>query len=191
MIGAILGAVGGLASGIAGGIKSAKAAKEQQRLINEQESKNNAWYNRNYYQNYMDSTEAQAAMKRVENTLKKQNQEARATAVVTGATPEAAIAQQQANNEILDETATGLAAQATARKAQVEAIDQQNQNNIFQARLGQSSANEQGGAQLMSNGLGLISSALSMQEWERRKGVNDGTFRFYQEKPVCRHFKAS
>lgn len=170
MIGAILGAVGGLASGIAGGIKSAKAAKEQQRLINEQESKNNAWYNRNYYQNYMDSTEAQAAMKRVENTLKKQNQEARATAVVTGATPEAAIAQQQANNEILDETATGLAAQATARKAQVEAIDQQNQNNIFQARLGQSSANEQGGAHLMSNGLGLISSALSMQEWGKKKG---------------------
>lgn len=170
MIGAILGAVGGLASGIAGGIKSAKAAKEQQRLINEQESKNNAWYNRNYYQNYMDSTEAQAVMKRVENTLKKQNQEARATAVVTGATPEAAIAQQQANNEILDETATGLAAQATARKAQVEAIDQQNQNNIFQARLGQSSANEQGGAQLMSNGLGLIGSALSMQEWGKKKG---------------------
>ena len=118
----------------------------------------------------MDSTEAQAAMKRVENTLKKQNQEARATAVVTGATPEAAIAQQQANNEILDETATGLAAQATARKAQVEAIDQQNQNNIFQARLGQSSANEQGGAQLMSNGLGLIGSALSMQEWGKKKG---------------------
>lgn len=170
MIGeAILGTVGGLASGIFGGIKSAKAAKEQQRLINEQESKNNAWYNRNYYQNYMDSTEAQAAMKRVENTLKKQNQEARATAVVTGATPEAAIAQQQANNEILDETATGLAAQATARKAQVEAIDQQNQNNIFQARVGQASAEEKGGAELMGAGLGMVKDALSMVDWDKTK----------------------
>lgn len=170
MIGeAILGTVGGLASGIFGGIKSAKAAKEQQRLINEQESKNNAWYNRNYYQNYMDSAEAQAAMKRVENTLKKQNQEARATAVVTGATPEAAIAQQQANNEILDETATGLAAQATARKAQVEAIDQQNQNNIFQARVGQASAEEKGGAELMGAGLGMVNDALSMVDWDKTK----------------------
>lgn len=114
MIGAILGAVGGLASGIFGGIKSAKAAREQQRLINEQESKNNAWYNRNYYQNYMESAEAQAAMKRVENTLKKQNQEARATAAVMGSTPEAVVAQQQANNEILDNTATGMAARADA-----------------------------------------------------------------------------
>lgn len=168
MIGAILGAVGGLASGIFGGIKSAKAAREQQRLINEQESKNNAWYNRNYYQNYMESAEAQAAMKRVENTLKKQNQEARATAAVMGSTPEAAAAQQQANNEILDNTATGLAAQATQRKMQVDAANQQNQNAILNARLGQSQMNEQGGAQLMSNGLGLIGSAFSM--YDNKKG---------------------
>lgn len=168
MIGAILGAVGGLASGIFGGIKSAKAAREQQRLINEQESKNNAWYNRNYYQNYMESAEAQAAMKRVENTLKKQNQEARATAAVMGSTPEAAAAQQQANNEILDNTATGLAAQATQRKMQVDAANQQNQNAILNARLGQSQMNERGGAQLMSNGLGLIGSAFSM--YDKKKG---------------------
>lgn len=168
MIGAILGAVGGLASGIFGGIKSAKAAREQQRLINEQESKNNAWYNRNYYQNYMESAEAQAAMKRVENTLKKQNQEARATAAVMGSTPEAAVAQQQANNEILDNTATGLAAQATQRKMQVDAANQQNQNAILNARLGQSQMNEQGGAQLMSNGLGLIGSAFSM--YDKKEG---------------------
>ena len=160
--------MGGLASGIFGGIKSAKAAREQQRLINEQESKNNAWYNRNYYQNYMESAEAQAAMKRVENTLKKQNQEARATAAVMGSTPEAAVAQQQANNEILDNTATGLAAQATQRKTQVDAANQQNQNAILNARLGQSQMNEQGSAQLMSNGLGLIGSALSM--YDKKKG---------------------
>ena len=160
--------MGGLASGIFGGIKSAKAAREQQRLISEQESKNNAWYNRNYYQNYMESAEAQAAMKRVENTLKKQNQEARATAAVMGSTPEAAVAQQQANNEILDNTATGLAAQATQRKTQVDAANQQNQNAILNARLGQSQMNEQGGAQLMSNGLGLIGSAFSM--YDKKKG---------------------
>lgn len=160
--------MGGLASGIFGGIKSAKAAREQQRLINEQESKNNAWYNRNYYQNYMESAEAQAAMKRVENTLKKQNQEARATAAVMGSTPEASVAQQQANNEILDNTATGLAAQATQRKTQVDAVNQQNQNAILNARLGQSQMNEQGGAQLMSNGLGLIGSAFSM--YDKKKG---------------------
>lgn len=170
MIGAIIGAAGGLASGLFGGLKSSKAAKKQEKLINEQERKNDAWYNRNYYQNYLDSVEAQAAMKRVENTLKKQNQEARATAVVTGATPEAAVAQQQANNEILDNVTTNLAAQGTARKANVDAINQQNENNIMNMRIAQNQATEKGNAQLMDNGLGIIGSALSMQDWGKKKG---------------------
>lgn len=160
----ILSGVAGLASGIVGGIKSANAAKEQQRLINEQEQKNREWYNRNYYQNYMDSTEAQAAMKRVEDTLKRQNEQARAAQVVMGGTPEAALAQQQANNEVLADTATGLAAQSTARKANVDAVNLQNENNIMQQRIGQAQATESGNASLMSSGLGLIGSALSLYD---------------------------
>lgn len=170
MIGAIIGAAGGLASGLFGGFKSSKEAKEQEKLINEQERKNDAWYNRNYYQNYLDSAEAQAAMKRVENTLKKQNQEARATAAVTGATPEAAVAQQQANNEILDDVTTNLAAQGTARKANVDAINLQNENNIMNMRIAQNQATEKGNAQLMDNGLGIIGSALLTQDWGKKKG---------------------
>lgn len=163
----MLGLIGtgiGLASGIFGGIKSAKEAKKQQALINEQEKKNNEWYNRNYYQNYMDTTEAQAAMKRVENTLRRQNEQAIATQTVMGGTPELAVAQQQANNEVLADTATGLAAQSTARKANVDAINMQNQNNITQQRIGQSQATEAGNANLMSSGLGIIGSALSLYD---------------------------
>lgn len=160
----ILGAIGGLAAGIFGGKKSAKAAEEQQTLINEQEKRNQEWYNRNYYQNYMDTTEAQAAIKRVEDTLRRQNEQARATQTVMGGTPELAVAQQQANNEVLADTATGLAAQSTARKANVDAINMQNQNNITQQRIGQSQATEAGNANLMASGLGLIGSALSLYD---------------------------
>ena len=163
----LIGAGIGLASGIFGGIKSAKEAKKQQALINEQEKKNNEWYNRNYYQNYMDTTEAQAAMKRVENTLRRQNEQARATQTVMGGTPELAVAQQQANDEVLADTATGLAAQSTARKANVDAINMQNQNNITQQRIGQSQATEAGNANLMSSGLGIIGSALSLYDKEK------------------------
>ena len=89
---------------------------------------------------------------------------------MTGATPEAAIAQQQANNEILDNTATGLAAQATARKNNVDAVHMQNQNNILQARSNQYAAKEQGNAVLMDNGLGMIGDAISMINWGKKKG---------------------
>lgn len=171
MIPMLIGAGISLASGIAGGIKSAKAAKEQKKLINEQERKNQEWYNKNYYQNYLDSAEAQAAMNRVEKTLQRQNQEARAAAAVTGATPEAALAQQEANNQLLADTAAGLAAQGTQRKAQIDAVNQQNQNVIAQQRMGQAAANEAGGASIMNSGLGLIGSALSLYDTDKKKGV--------------------
>ena len=161
-----------------GGIKAGKAARAQKRMIAEQERKNNEWYNRNYYSNYLDSAEAQAAMKRVENTLRRQNEQADATATVMGATPEAALAQKQANNEVLDDVATGLAAQATARKNAVDAQNQANQQATFAAKMGQSRADEAGASQVMNNGLGILGTALQgsdmLNKWLTPKGKQGG-----------------
>lgn len=160
----LVGAGMGLASGIYGGIKSAKAAKKQEQLISKQEAENDAWYNRNYYQNYLDSSESRAAIKRVEDTMKKRNQEAQATAAVIGATPEAVLAQQENDQKLMSDTVGNLAARADARKEQIDAVNQQNQQSIANARMGQQQANESGGSQLMGNGLGLIGSALSLYD---------------------------
>lgn len=168
----ILGLVGagvGLASGLFGGSQASKAAKKQERLINEQEAKNEAWYNRNYYQNYLDSSESRAAIKRVEDTMKKRNQQAQATAAVTGGTPESVLAQQENDQKLMSDTVGNLAARADARKEQIDAVNQQNQQNIANARMGQYQANESGGSQLMGNGLGLIGSALSMYNFDKKK----------------------
>lgn len=169
MIASILGTGLGLASGIYGGINSAKAAKEQSKLIDKQQAQNDAWYNRNYYQDYMDSSEARAAIKRVENTLKKRSDEARATAAVTGGTNEAVLAQQENDQELMSDTVDNLAARGDARKDNIDAINQQNQNNLTNARMKQSQMNEAGGSQLMGNGLGLIGSALSMYDYDNDK----------------------
>lgn len=160
----------GLASGIMGGIKSGKAAKKQEQLINSQEAKNEAWYNRNYYQNYLDSSESRAAIKRVEDTMKKRNQEAQATAAVTGGTPESVLAQQENDQKLMSDTIEGLAARADARKEQIDAVNQQNQQNIANARMGQQQMNEAGGAQLMGIGLGSIVNGLSSSSvFDKRK----------------------
>ena len=166
----LIGAGIGLASGIYGGIKSANAAKEQKKLIGEQQAKNDAWYNRNYYQNYLDSSESRAAIKRVEDTMKRRNEQAQATAAVTGGTPEAVLAQQENDQKLMSDTITGLAARADARKDSIDAVNQQNQNNIMAQRMSQSQMDESGGSQLMGNGLGLIGSALSMSNMFNKKG---------------------
>ena len=86
MIGTAIGIGASLIGGVMGASKAAKAANAQQQMLNQQRNKNEAWYNRNYYQNYLDSKEAQSAIKRVEDTLRRRNQEAQATAAVTGGT---------------------------------------------------------------------------------------------------------
>lgn len=162
MIGALIGAGLGLATSIAGGVKSAKAAKDQQRLIEQQKAQNDAWYNKMYYQNYLDSKEAQSAMKRVEETLRKRNQDAQAQAAVTGGTQESVIAQQANDQKLVGNVVEGLASRSDELKRQADYQKNVNDNNLLQQQIAQQQANESGGASLMGSGGSLIGSALSM-----------------------------
>lgn len=170
----ILGAIGlgaGLLGGVMGGVKAAKSAKDQQKAIEQQRAKNDAWYNRNYYQNYLDSSEAKAALKRVEDTMRRRNQEAQATAAVTGGTQEAVLAQQENDQKLMGDVVGNLAARGDAVKRQVDAQNQANENALMQQQVAQYQANEAGGSQLLSNSTSLIGSALSLFD---KKGKNNG-----------------
>lgn len=162
MIGSIIGAGVGLASSLIGGAKAAKAAKQQQKLIDAQKADNEAWYNRNYYQDYMDSSVARSALKRVEDTLKRRNQQAQGMAAVTGGTQESVLAQQENDQKLLSDTVENLASRADAQKQQVDMINQQNKNNTMNQQMQQEQLTEQGNSGLLGNGLGLIGQALSM-----------------------------
>ena len=79
----ILGAIGlgtSLLGGVTGAVSASKARREQQRQIKEQKAARQGWFNRNYYQNYLDSTEAQSAMTRLRDTLRRRGEENRAAA---------------------------------------------------------------------------------------------------------------
>lgn len=160
MILSAINAGAGLASGVYGMIKSANAVKEQKKALENATSRENAWYNRNYYQNYVDSSESQAAIKRVEDTLKRRNQAAAGTAAITGATPEAVVAQQESSQELMSDTVANLAARGNARKDQIDAVHQQNVNNLDLQKMGQMQADEAGAASYAGAGLGLVGTAL-------------------------------
>ena len=162
MIGTAIGIGASLIGGVMGASKAAKAANAQQQMLNQQRNKNEAWYNRNYYQNYLDSKEAQSAIKRVEDTLRRRNQEAQATAAVTGGTQEAVLAQQENDQKMMGEVVGNLATRGDAIKRQVDAQNQANENALMQQQMAQLQANEAGGTQLLGNSGSLISSALSL-----------------------------
>lgn len=166
-----VGALGGLVSSIIGGRKAAKAAEAQEKALQEQKNAEKEWYARNYYQNYMDSTEAKAAIKRVNDTLARQNEQARASAVISGATPEAVQATQEAGNETLSDTMAGLASQGTARRQQVDAQHIQNQANLSAQEQALAAQKQQGNMNLLNSGTGLIGSALSLYDDRKNKIV--------------------
>ena len=139
MLGLIGGGLG-LANSMFGGIKAAKERKRQDRIIREAKQRNEDFFNSEYYQNYMDRSDVQAAMKRVRDTMRKSNRTAAASAAVTGATPEAVVAQKQANNEI--------------------SLYLNQQNALDQARLGQSAMSERGYAGMAGGALQTAGSLL-------------------------------
>lgn len=167
MIGKILGLGAGLAGGIMGGIKSSKAAKAQQKLIDQQRAKNDAWYNRNYYQNYLDSKEAQSAIKRVEDTMRRRKQEAQATAAVTGGTQEAVLAQEENDQKLMGDVVGNLATRGDAIKRQVDAQKQAMDNDIMGQQMKQYQMNEAGGSALMAAGLGMVDDAISALDGDK------------------------
>ena len=81
----------GLYSGVKGVLDKNAASKKAKELRNKAKAEEDAWYKRNYYGNFLDSTAARAVIKRVENSLRRNNEQNRAHSIVMGTTPEYSI----------------------------------------------------------------------------------------------------
>lgn len=120
MIGAIIGAAGSVASSIIGGIQAKNAAENANKELAAQRQKNDDWYRRRYNEDYTQTAEAQAAMTRARELAREQMASARGASAVMGGTEAGIAAQQQAANNMLADTMSGIAEGAQARKDAVE-----------------------------------------------------------------------
>lgn len=156
-----LSAAGGLYSALSGKSAARKAAREQKRLMAQDRARNDAWYQRNYYQDYLNSVEAQNAIKQVKDAWAERTQEARARQAITGGTPEQAVAVAEAGGEAMGNTVAGLAAQGSAIKRQVDAQKMQMDANASAQEAQIAQAKQQAGMNLGDNGMGLLASGLT------------------------------
>ena len=122
MIGAAIGAGLKVAGSIIGGAAQARAARKQRAIIDKQKKDNEAWYNRNYYEDSTQRSDAQRAMQMARDAMKSRYNQAQASGVVTGATDESIAAQKAATNQVVSSAASSIAATGGARK---DSIDQQ------------------------------------------------------------------
>lgn len=108
--------------GIAGGIAATKAAREQNRRLNELQEQNQNWYDRRYNEDATQRADAQRLITMTEESIKNRNRQAAGTAAVMGGTTESVAAAKAANNAALTDTVSQIAADAANRK---DAIEQQ------------------------------------------------------------------
>lgn len=155
----------GLYSGVKGLFDSGKAHRKQERLMNDAARAENNWYRRNYFSDYLNNASACAAIKRVEKTLRRQNEQNRAYAAINGATPEYAIARNQQGMNMLDDVMTNLASQSDAIKRNVDATHLKNKQALASQQMSSLSLDERMAAQSASNGFDLFKDALLGLNW--------------------------
>jgi hypothetical protein len=122
--GSILSALGGIASAAV----SADQANKQDLLLSQQKAKNDSWFNKEYYQNALDRSENAQLLKQLNEKQNDAMKVARSRAVVTGATPEVVLAEQQNLNNAYANAMGEIAKGETMRKEGV--YNKYNQRDI-------------------------------------------------------------
>lgn len=135
LIGGIVGGIGSAAAGIIGGNATRKAAQRNERLLKEQEEQAKAWYDKQYNANYLDRSDARAAINQARELLNERYRAAEGAAAVAGGTAESVAQQKAAANETLADVTSNIAASADAYKDQVRANYEAKQDAITQQRM--------------------------------------------------------
>lgn len=159
----------GLYSSVKGLFDSASAARRQKKLHKIAKAEEDGWYKRNYYGNFLDNTASRAAVKRVENTMRRQSQQNRAYSAINGATPELALARNEQGLRSMENLFTNLAANEDNRRMRVDAIHRQNRQAFLDKEASMANNDEKVAAKLAGSGLNLLQNAILGVKWGKEE----------------------
>lgn len=118
---AIMGATSVISS-IFGGSKASKAAKERERLLQQQQAENQDWFDRRYNENPTQRADAQRMLQRTEDAIRKRNRAAQGREAVMGGASEETAREKEAGNQLMADV-TGQIIDANEKRK--DAIEQQ------------------------------------------------------------------
>ena len=164
-------AAASLASSLFG---AAKARKERKKAAAEQkrrEDQEQAWYDRRYNQDYLDTAAGQNLMRQANEYADKQWRKAEGAKVVGGGTDAATAMAKESTNRMVGNTVANIAAQDESRKQSVDNIHQQNLQNFSnqtQARYNQQASDINTATQNASNAIMSMGSALESASSQKK-----------------------
>lgn len=144
-------AAGGLITNFIGQQSAAKQMREANALVNKQIADLTAWKDTETNRPYLDTNAGRNVMTRATDIYRNQAKNARSTAAVTGASDEAALAQQSASQEALGNVLSNTAAQGVAREDQINNVYRSNLANLMAQKVGLIQGKAQSGANLASS----------------------------------------
>lgn len=153
----LIGSAIGAAGRIFGGIKASKAMKKAKRNVEAQRQKNQDWYDRRYNEDATQRADAQRILTQTEESIKQRNKAAAVVQPSWSGTDESVAAAKEANNKALADATSQIAADAEARKDNIEATYMQNDNAFVE----QLNAIEQGKANAISGAVQGVTNAVS------------------------------
>lgn len=161
-------------------IKGNKAMKriaaQNRAILDKQDKDNTAWYNRRYNEDALAQADAQRALTQVSNSIRQRNRQAAGASAVMGGTGAQEAAARAQNNEAYSNVASNIAANAVARKDNIEQQYLANKQDIANqkvannnAMMGQvASASQQG--QAAAGALGSAAGDLAGDLFGKKKG---------------------
>jgi len=180
-IAAAIGAVGGIASSLIGGAAASDAARAAERRQRQMEAKENAWYTRRYNEDYIDTAAGQNLVRRAKEYAKEQWKKAAGAQAVAGGTDAATQMAKDAGNKMVGDTIANIAATDQSRKAQVDNMHRQAEQQFAQMDMNremQRAQNITNAAQNASNAIMSAGAAIeqgSAKAPSLQGGSNNGT----------------
>lgn len=155
--GLVLSALGTVASGIG----SAAGNNKQQRQLNEERARQEAWYNKEMYQDPLKRSDNAAMIRLMEDRIKEQERTDEAKQKVLGGTTEARLANRDSNNKAYAGMVSNMAAMASRRMDSLSAQKNQALAGFAQQQMSIDNARMQNWANLANNAAKLGAAALS------------------------------
>jgi hypothetical protein len=144
IIGSLVGGAMKAVGSVAGGIAASKAARQQNKRLEEQLQENQDWYDRRYNEDATQRADAQRLLTITEEAIKNRNRQAAGAAAVMGGTTESVAAAKAANNAALADTVSSIAADAANRKDSIESQYMANKANTVAQQNAVSAQKAQG-----------------------------------------------
>jgi hypothetical protein len=133
----------GLASSLIGGSQAAKAANRAARRQRAQEAKEEAWYNRRYNEDYVDTAAGQNLVRRAKDFAKENWKKAAGAQAVAGGTDAATQMAKDAGNKMVGDTIANIAATDQVRKSHVDDLHRQAEAQFAQQDMNREMARAQ------------------------------------------------